>query len=549
MRSSFISLFLSAWIVAAQPTLAQAPDAGALRQPIERERAATPLPAADPRAAAAEQAPPLALPDDVALSVTAFRFAGNTLLDDGELQSAVQSWLNRPISFADLQRATRAVADTYRSAGWIVSAHLPQQDVTEGVVTIAITESRFAGARMEGAGAARLDSAIALRHVRQTPGRPLAAAELDRSLLLIDDLPGVSVAGALSPGSRDGETELLLRLTDEQRFDGVARLDTGGARFTGRERVLLSMALNSPRRVGDRLRFDMLTSEGSRYARLRYALPLGGNGWQFGVHGSSFDYELVGDFAALDGDGRSNGFGVDASYPLKRSRLRNLYLTFAADDRSFRNEALGARQSAYSTGALTVGVAGNRYDDFGGGGVNSLTVAWSAGRLRLEGLDIGENPALDGSFDKLTYAVSRQQVLTPTLSLAGSLSGQHASDALDSSERYYLGGPDGVRAYPVNDGGGSRAMLVSLELRWLLRPALTAAVFEDVGRVSAVGDERGYSLRGHGLSVEWRAPAGFELEASVATRAGENPNPAPNGAYQDGSRSRTRWWLEASVPF
>src|SRR5690606_35556869 len=104
-------------------------------------------------------------------------------------------------------------------------------------------------------------------------------------------------------------------------------------------------------------------------------------------------------------------------------------------------------------------------------------------------------------------------------------------------------------AYPVNDGGGSRAMLAQLELRWRVASALTAALFEDIGRVSGVGDERGYDLRGHGVGLEWRTPGGIEIDAAFATRAGRNENPGPNGAYQDGSRSRNRWWLEATLPF
>src|SRR5262249_10854304 len=156
-------------IGAAAPAHAQAPDAGALRQQIERERQGSPLPAAN-AAVQTEQAAPLALPSGASLTVRSFRFSGNTLMRSDELEPVVAPWLDHPITFADLQRAARAVANAYRSAGWIVSAQLPQQDVTEGVVTIAITESRFAGARTEGNGADRLDSATALRHVHQQPG-------------------------------------------------------------------------------------------------------------------------------------------------------------------------------------------------------------------------------------------------------------------------------------------------------------------------------------------------------------------------------------------
>jgi hemolysin activation/secretion protein len=532
------------------PAAAQTPpDAGALRQQIERQPLAPPLPESG-SPLQSDASAPIRLQDGASLTVKSFRFAGNTLLRDEQLQPRVNAWLNRPVGFADLQRAALAVATTYRDAGWIVFAYLPQQDVTDGVVTIQINESRFAGAQLEGVAATRLNSETALRYVQQEAGQPLSGAALDRSLLLINDLPGVSVSGALSPGDRQGETELLLRLTDDRLIDGIVRVDNGGARSTGEQRALLTTHLNSPLRIGDHVRADLLHSKGSDYLRLAYGMPVGSNGLQIGASGSYFKYDLVGkDFAALNGAGDSSSFGVDANYPLLRSRLRNLYLTFAADERKFSNEALGVRQSDYAITSFTTGIAGNVYDRIWGGGASSFTLSWSKGRLHQGTLQIGENPELDRNFDKILYGVSRQQVLTSTLSLYGAINGQYSDDVLDSADRYYLGGPDGVRAYPINDGGGSRSVLASVELRWLIHPALSAAIFDDWGHVGNRSNEADYTLRGYGLSVTWRAPLGIQVEASYALRDGSNPNPAANGAYQDGSRHRNRWWLHASMPF
>jgi len=525
------------------------PDAGALRQQLERQQLDKPKENPDV-ALQAEQAAPLQLPEGTSLTVQRFRFAGNTLLGEEQLLPVVQQWLNHSIGFADLQRATAAVANTYRAAGWIAVAFLPQQDVTDGSVIIQITESQFGGAHIKGAESTRLKSAVALEHVQQHTGQPLSAPVLDRSLLLINDLPGVSVSGALSPGALPGETELLLGLSDDALIDGTARMDTGGARFTGEQRMLLAMGINSPLRIGDRIRADLQHSKGSDYARLGYTLPVGAQGWQVGVNGSYFEYELIGDeFAALDGGGRSTSIGATASYPLLRSRLRNLYLTLAADQKKFRTNALDVRQSDYTIASLNMGLAANLYDNWGGGGANSFNLAWVSGQVRQHELNVGENPAVDGHFDKIVYGVSREQVLTSTLSLHGAVNGQYSREALDSSERYYLGGPSGVRAYPVNDGGGSRAVLGTLELRWLLHPAFSAAAFNDWGHVTNPGDELDYNLRGHGVSLQWLAPLGIQVEATYASRDGRNRNVLQNGAYQDGSRQRDRWWLQASMSF
>lgn len=121
-----LPVLLTGWLTLALPalTLAQTlPDAGALRQQIERERQ-PPLPGrATPERPAA---PPALKPiEGVSLTVKAFRFAGNTLLSNETLAAAVAGYLGRPLDFAQLQNAAAAVAERYREAGWIVRAYLP----------------------------------------------------------------------------------------------------------------------------------------------------------------------------------------------------------------------------------------------------------------------------------------------------------------------------------------------------------------------------------------------------------------------------------------
>lgn len=60
--------------------------------------------------------------------------------------------------------------------------------------------------------------------------------------------------------------------------------------------------------------------------------------------------------------------------------------------------------------------------------------------------------------------------------------GQLASRALDSSEQFFMGGANGIRAYANGDGYGDSAYIVTGEIRratWL--PGLEAAAFVDYG--------------------------------------------------------------------
>lgn len=526
------------------------PDAGALQQQIERDiRPALP-PQAKPLKPA--EPPPLKLPAGATVTVKAFRFAGNTLLDAAQLAPVVESWLARPLGFAQLQEAAAAVAEAYRAAGWIVRAYLPKQDITDGIVTIQIVEAVYGGAMIEGADPLHLKVSTVLSHAeaQQKTGEPLNAEALDRGLLLADDLPGVTVAGTLQAGQKAGETGLALKLADEPLLVGELGIDNTGSHSTGEQQATLMANFNSPLGLGDLLAANIMHSQGNDYYRLAYTVPAGSDGWRLGANASRLDYRLVApEFEALRGAGESGGYGLTASYPLIRSRQRNLYLFVAHDRKQFHNEASDAVQSDYAVESWNLAFSGNGFDNLGGGGANAFSLALTAGRIDLGQRDAGENAELVGAFEKLRYSLSRQQAVTPQISLFAALSGQHAREALDSSERFFLGGPNGVRAYPANEGGGDRGQLVNFELRWRLLQNILVTGFYDWGRIAGSGVPSGYTLEGYGLGLAWTAPFGLNLKSVLARRVGENPNPTAAGKDQDGSLDRNRLWLTATLPF
>jgi hemolysin activation/secretion protein len=548
-----IGLFV---VVSASCAHAQnAPDAGALRQQIERQL---------PQALPGERKPLAALPPEYkpapGLAVTAkqFRFAGNTLLTAEQLAPAVASFLNRPLDFNGLQQATAAVSDAYRAAGWLVRVYLPRQDITDGIVTLQIVEGIFGKVRLDGTPPSRLTAGRAEATIAQTQqaGQALNAAALDRAMLLLDDLPGVAVSGNLAPGSGQAETDLVLQLTDEPLLGGEAGLDNTGSRSTGEQRLTANAFLNSPLKLGDHLATNLIHSKGSDYARLAYSLPVGHDGLRLGINTSRLNYKVItSEFAAANINGNSTSSGLDAQYPLIRSRTHNLYLSAAFDDKNFDNKDIAGTTTRYGVRNVTLGLLGNQFDKWGGGGANLASLTVTTGDIDLGTLDPNENVALEGSFTKMRYALSRQQALTSNLSLYALLSGQFASKNLDSSEKFYLGGANGVRAYPANEGGGSEGTMLNLELRWRAMSNLVVTGFYDWGSVT-INQDNGiaglnrYDLDGLGASVAWVGPGGLTLKGTYAHRLGDNPNrDATMGKDQDGSLNKNRVWLTASLPF
>ncbi len=557
--STLLPLILMASAVAHAQT---APDAGSLLQQIDRERSqALPRKVLPERPAEPE---PMKPRSGATIVVTSFRFAGNTLFSSEQLAAAVTPYLNRPLDFTLLQAATNAVADVYRKAGWIVRAYLPEQDIVGGIVTIQVVEAVFGGVRLEGPASSR----IKLSHIRamveaqQKTAAPLNAEAIDRALLLAEDLPSVAVSGSLSEGARKGESELVLRVTEKPLASGDAALDNTGSRSTGRERLAANLALGSPFGFGELVSASAIHTEGSDYLRLGATAPAGVYGWRVGGSASHLDYKLVSpDFIALNGKGSSDTIGLEASYALIRARLKNLYFNANLDHKAFDNQSGGAVTTHYQADTLTLGVNGNLFDSLAGGGANTASITIVEGEINLDG---SPNQPADaattrtaGRFAKLRYGASRQQVISENLALFAALSGQLASRNLDSSEKLFLGGASGVRAYPSSEGGGSEGLLVNLELRLKLPQGFNLVGFYDYGQVTVNRDNafpgapaaNDIKLDGAGLSFAWQAISGFSLKAAVARRIGANPNPTPSGNDQDGSLIKNRWWLTATLPY
>ena len=534
---------------------AQTPlDAGSLRQQIEQQRP-LPLPAARPQST--PLTPEIKPTEGTTITVKAFRLVGNTLLSSEQLAPGLAPFVGQALDFAGLQSTADAVAAAYREAGWIVRAYLPEQDISEGTLTLQVIEAKFAGLRFEGEPSKRVmrEQLMAFFNRQQSHGQALNVHALDRALLLADDLPGISVAGTLVPGAADAETALVLQTTDEPFFFGDVGVDNSGARSTGSNRLTANLNINSPSGRGELISVSGLHTQGSNYGRMALTVPVGHDGWRAGANASAMNYEVInGPSANTDSPvkGRSGSMGLDLSYPLLRARLSNLYLSGGVENKSFFNQD-STVTADYESNSLRMGLSGNRFDNLWGGGANSGSLQMQWGHLASMKAN-WQIDSIERKYHKLSYSLSRQQNLTTDHSLLLSLQGQHATQTLDSSEKFYIGGANSVRAYPASEQGGDRGQVLTAEWRWRLDTSLVLTAFADAGRVVTLPEtsESSVNLSGRGLSLNWQGPAGISTRLTWAHRNGNNPKPVNdkgNVSDGDGTLELDRIWFSTSVAF
>src|SRR5262249_52569273 len=121
-----------------------------------------------------------------------------------------------------------------------------------------------------------------------------------------------------------------------------------------------------------------------------------------------------------------------------------------------------------------IGVVGDARDGILGGGLNSYSLTFTDGETMigpypiLLGDQAATGPHTNGPFRKFNYEYRRLQKITNQSTFLISVTGQTASKNLTSSEKFSLGGPDGVRSYPVGEGLGDSGYVMQAEYRYLV---------------------------------------------------------------------------------
>ena len=528
--------------------------------------AATPTPAPEPEPATAA-APASKPPASTEFVFKAFKFEGNKVYSSKRLEQLLKTAIPNVQDLADLQKAADTVAQLYQNEGVLARVDLLPQDLTEGEVLITITEGRFAGAKLETPNSPKLptDYLVKLVETAQPKGEAVRMSQLDRATLLLGEVPGVQANMRLRSGEREGETEALLQVAEGKAWDGQVSWDNAGPVSTGFNRI--STQLNRYGALGraDISSMQYMHSDGTDYLRLAYSEPLGYWGSRWGTNISVSRYKVVtNDYLTLNPQGPANSVGFDMTLPLLRSRNSSASMQVAMDRKFFRNNTNAGVVSDYFMDTVTTSLQGSRNDEWWGGGETSVGAQVTRGVVDLSG---SPNEASDasssmtaGRFTKLRLNLNRQQTLTPTTQLVGSYQMQVASKNLDGSEKFSLGGMQGVRAYPSSEANGNAAQLLTVEYQKALQIQqypFKLSAFLDAGRVTKLKFNTGsgintYNLQGAGLWVGSSLPNRWgqaQWRMTWAHRIGTNPAAQANGLDLDGTLHNDRFWLSVIQQF
>lgn len=521
---------------------------------------------------ATRSAQPTVVPQrETGVVIQEIELRGVSIQTSSGLNSLLKPYIGTPMAMESLDQLTQTIHAWYRAQGWLARAVLPSQDLSNGRVLVEVVESVFGGAEVLDPQGLLRNTQVPQKLVEthQKKDAPINLRQLEQASAALRDLSGVESTIQLKPGATEGTTEAVVAVTPKAAVETQINLDNLGSKATGEERLNANLRLNNLTRRGDTLTTQALTSEGLDYLRLAYELPFTSAGWRFTTHLAHSEYELVSqEFETLGMKGPAQNAGLGLLVPVLRDSRDNITLRLGVDQNRFKNEAVGSVISRYRSDVLGLQLDGQHVDGLGAGGQSQWAIEVSRGELDLSDSPVthqegdASSARTAGYFSKAKASVSRRQWINPRNAILTSLQGQWADKNLDGSEKFFLGGARGVRAYPTSEAAGSAGYLFSLE--WETRLLTTArsrwslATFYDRGEIERYKNifnanlRNRYALEGYGLWLGHQSKIGgsqLGLKITVARRMGSNPEANLRGEDQDGTRIKNRVWFDANLQF
>lgn len=378
----------------------------------------------------------------------------------------------RGISYSDLEEITNELTLFYRQNGlFLAQVQIPAQDVKDGVVTLSVQEGVLGKVLVEANknyGEALLTSPFV-----SDVGSLVSHADMEESLYLLNDLPGLNVTGYFSAGDAPGETALNLQVRNEDSWKVAVRSDNHGSRFTGDKRGYVVGEWLNPLGIGDRLTVGYLKSADPGNTELyqtSYSIPLFGPRTRLEIAAERNEFELDDVDGGADSvinqlelEGSNESYSIGIEHKFYRARDFNFSTGLSLTDKRTQIESVDA---VFDEEEHVRGGEVSFYVDSLSDSIRMFNVANVKLSYGEHQVDVPEERG--DSFEK--FALDTNSLFFVPLPLTDAESRlviksrwQYSDSLLPSFEQLSLGGANGVRAFSVRDFSGDQAGLVSAE--------------------------------------------------------------------------------------
>ncbi|WP_447979648.1 ShlB/FhaC/HecB family hemolysin secretion/activation protein [Candidatus Nitrospira bockiana] len=487
--------------------------------------------------------------------VHAFRITGVSVIPLRDLHAVLAPLVGTALAVADLQRAADSLTDEYRRRGYtLAKAYLPEQEVRDGIVEIAVLEGMLGEVRV--VGHTHYSSEFVERGFWRVKQEAVVRYEtLEEALLLLNDHPNLYVTASLEPGRKVATTDVVATVRDERPVHVTVDYNNFGVPFISRNRFGAGVEIGNLLVEGSLLRVGGIIGDNPDRLLFQigsFLLPLTRYGTRLVLSASNGRFDVGGQLASLQINGTIKTYDISVDHPIIRSRFQNLRAEagFASKD----NELfmLGQVTADDHLRMLKIGITYDRTDV---AGRSFFSVYGFQGLGEMLG-GMGDNHALasrqgaDNRFTKAVVSAGRMHGLVSDLYAVVRATGQIATGPLPIIEQWLLGGPDSVRGYQLGEHLGDEGYSVNLEVRLPITRRVELLAFLDNGAVRvrnpAAGEQRFHSLTGVGPGLRLTLPD-YDVALRFDVGFPIDPSRALGGSMSGGSSPTL--YIQASARF
>lgn len=469
---------------------------------------------------------------------------------DASFLTTFDSYIGKPLTFAQLAQIRRAVVARYRAAGEpLVDVYVPEQDVESGIVQISVAEFRLG--KIEVRGNRYFSTPLLTREMPLTAGSTIDARDVDAGLAVLNANPYRRVNVIYAPGAAPNTSDVILQTDDRLPLRIYGGYDNDGVRQLGRDRFLAGFGYGNLFGLDQQISYQATASndlfggnpsiEGRpnrpRFVAhsVNYVAPLP---WQdrieiFGVFAQSTP--RLADSFGQTGISTQLSFRYDWRLPSLAAWQQQVQ--FGYDFKRSNNDLEFGGTQVFNANThihqWLVAYDANRADTLGSTHAN-LSFVGSPGRLDSDNSDAAFDAARLGA--KPRYGYLRLSAQRDTAIGAGFVLTSHglfqwSPDTLLPSEEIGLGGEGSVRGYDSYSVQGDRGWNIQTEVRapgfafGTSGAAVQPFVFFDAGHVWNRIDEPAETQSGllasvgAGLRFQFARFVDFRMTYGVPLRA------------------------------
>ena len=411
--------------------------------------------------------------DEVTFKVDQVEFEGLRLLTQEQAIKPFKELLGKKINLSALRDAAQSLEDLYRSKGYfLVRVFIPPQQLTAGSFKVRVVEGFVDQVYVEGPNES-INELVKRYTKHLSQAKPLDMKSLERALLLINDIPGISSVAVLRPGAELGASELLLTVQNQANAHNI-NINNTASRALGPNVLTYSGIYQQP--------FDSLGQLGLtlsaagvgvtdlsavRSATARYSEALGDKG-SLASMSVTLSKSLPSDYlASLSLVSTSIVLSPKLRYPLQRGQASSIFvesgLTVTKSETTIASAPLTLDQTAVGGESLTWLLSG------WGAGTQSLTAGIAQGIHAFGAMGRADPRASVSGYEpyflKYTWNFNRVQNLPSAFSLRLNAIGQSTKDKLLAGEQITFGSSTIGRAFTPSLIAGDNGMGALLELR------------------------------------------------------------------------------------